>query len=175
MVDITNNWWILLAGFGVAIVVSFIFMFLLRCLTGCIVWVSIFGTLLSLIGLGFLFCYSGGLFGDQSISYLGYTVPKIAADQQYVKYYGFTLWGVAGVFLILILCLCNRIRLAVAVCKCAGRFIVEVCSVMFVPIFMAVVTVALWAVCLFVMIYLVSAADFVSNGDVFTSIVDYTQ
>lgn len=46
---------------------------------------------------------------------------------------------------------------------------------MFVPIIMAIVTVGLWAVCIFVMVYLVSAANFVANGDIFTSIVDYTQ
>jgi choline transporter-like protein 2/4/5 len=165
----------LLGAFIVAILVSLIFMFLLRCLAGCIVWVSIFGTIGSLTVLGFIFCYSGGLFGPQNVSYMGYTVPTIAADQQYLNYYGYGVWGLAGLLLIVILCLCNRIRLAVAVCKCAGKFIVETCSVMFVPIIMALVTVGLWAVCSVVMIYLVSAANFVANGDIFTSLVDYTQ
>lgn len=44
------------------------------------VWVSILGLLLFLVGLGFILTYSGGLFGDQSISYLGYTVPKIGTS-----------------------------------------------------------------------------------------------
>ena len=83
------------------------------------------------------------------------------------------MWGLSGIFLIVILCLCSRIRLAVAVCKCAGAFILDVCSVMSVPIYMAIVTVALWAVCLVCMVYLISGAAFVANGDIFTSINDY--
>lgn len=107
-----------------AILVSLIFMFLLRCLAGLIVWTSIIGTIGALTGLGFILCYSGGLFGPQNISYMGYTMPTIAGDQQYITYYGYGVWGIAGLLLITVLCLCNRIRLAVAVCKCAGKFIV---------------------------------------------------
>jgi hypothetical protein len=44
---------------------------------------------------------------------------------------------------------------------------------MFVPIIMALATVGLWVVCCLCMIWLVSAAPFVANGDVFTSIVDF--
>lgn len=78
--DITNNWQILLAGFGAAIILSFIVMLFLRWFTGCMVWLSILGLLVFLIGLGFILCYSGGLFGQQSISYLGYTIPKISSS-----------------------------------------------------------------------------------------------
>jgi choline transporter-like protein 2/4/5 len=137
------------------------------------VWLSILGLLVFLIGLGFILCYSGGLFGDQPISYLGYTIPKISSSNQYLKYYGYGVWGVSGILLIAILCLCGRIRLAVAVCKCAGAFILDVCSVMMVPIFMALGTVGLWVVCAICMIYLVSAATFVADGDIFTAIQDY--
>ena len=50
----------------------------------------------------------------------------------------------------------------------------DVCSVMSVPIYMAIVTLILWGVCLICMVYLISGAAFVANGDVFTSIIDYT-
>lgn len=53
----------------------------MRCLAGCIVWISIFGILGAVIALGFIFAYSGGLFGDQKVSYMGYTVPKITVQQ----------------------------------------------------------------------------------------------
>lgn len=142
----------------------------MRCLAGCIVWLSIFGVIGFLIALGFILGYSGGLFGDQPVSYMGYTVPKITAQQEYLKYYAYAIWGVTGLVLIIILCMCGRIKLAVAVCKCAGKFILDVCSVMFVPIIMALVTVVLWTVCAVCMIYLVSGATFIANGDVFTSI-----
>jgi len=78
--DVQNNWKLLLAGFGVAIVLSFVVMLFLRWFAGCMVWLSIIGLLVFLIGLGFILAYSGGLFGDQPISYLGYTMPKIGAN-----------------------------------------------------------------------------------------------
>lgn len=91
-----------------------------------------------------------------------------------MKYYGYGAWGLAGLLLIVILCMCGRIRLAVAVCKCAGKFILDVCSVMTVPIIMAVVTVGLWVICAVIMVYLVSAAKYIYfAGDVFTRIGNY--
>jgi hypothetical protein len=61
--DTQNNWQYLLAALGFAIVVSFIFMFLLRCLAGCIVWCSLFGIIFFFVGLGFVFLYNAGYFG----------------------------------------------------------------------------------------------------------------
>jgi hypothetical protein len=104
---------------------------------------------------------------------MGYTVPKIGQNQQYIRYYGFAVWAVAVLILIIVLCLCNRIRLAVAICKEAGKFIVEVCSVVLVPVIMALITMALWVICIVCMIYLVAAAKFIANGDIFTSIENY--
>ncbi len=157
-----------------AIVVSFIFMFLMRWLAGCIVWTSIIVGILFLVALGIIFCYSGGLFGNGTWSYMGLTVPKIAEEQQYVRYYGFAAWGVAALLLLVVLCLCHRIQLAVAICKMAGKFIIEVCSVMLVPIIMSVILVAVWALCALSMVYLVSAATFVADGSSFTSIQSYS-
>lgn len=168
--DIKNSWPVLLIGFGGAIIISFLVMLLIRWCAGCIVWLSIVSLFLFLILLGFIFCYSGGLFGDVTFQYMGFTIPKIGSDMQYIKYYGFAVWGLAGLLLIIFLCLCNRIRLAVAVCKEAGKFIADVCSVMLVPIIMAIITAGLWALCALCMVYLVSAAKFISNGGVFTSI-----
>jgi hypothetical protein len=53
----------LLAALGFAIVVGFIFMFLLRCLAGCIVWLSLLGTIGVLIGIGLIFLYNAGKLG----------------------------------------------------------------------------------------------------------------
>ena len=61
--DIMNNWQYLLAALGFAIVISFVFMFLLRCIAGCVVWCSLFGIILFFIGIGLLFLYSAGTIG----------------------------------------------------------------------------------------------------------------
>lgn len=66
----------LLAAVGFAVVVSLIFMFLLRCLVGLIVWFSIIGAILGFAGIGVLFCYNAGIgiFKD-NLGFLG--LPRI--------------------------------------------------------------------------------------------------
>lgn len=56
---------------------SFIVIYLIRCMTGAIVWISIIGTFLALMTLGLLMMYSGGLFGDTNQLFMGYHIPKV--------------------------------------------------------------------------------------------------
>ena len=157
-----------------AVVLSFVIMFLMKCIAGIVVWLSILGTLFSLVALGLLFMYSGGQFGDTNQVFMGVKIPTVGSDVQYIKYYGYAVLGVAGVFAIVILCLCGRIRLAVALCGCAGKYIVDVMTSVLVPIFMSIFTAGLWVVCIVCMLYLISAASFVASaGSVFTSFETY--
>lgn len=155
-----------------AVLIAFIFMFLLRCLAGCIVWLSLFGTIFVLLGLGLIFLYNAGrLTALTSIAnYLA--VPTIITG--YNEPIGWSLVGVSGAFLILVLCCCSRIRLAVAICKSAGQFIAGVCLIVLVPIFQTALVVALWGGCLVGMVYLVSSAQFTTTGATyFTTLADY--
>lgn len=63
-----------------AVVLSFVIMFLMKCIAGIVVWVSIIGTFLSLVALGLLFMYSGGQFGSTNQMFMGYTIPTVGAD-----------------------------------------------------------------------------------------------
>jgi hypothetical protein len=51
----------LIAGVGFAIVISLIYMFILRCLVGLIVWLSVIGSILAVAGLGVIFLYNAGV------------------------------------------------------------------------------------------------------------------
>lgn len=161
-----------MAATGVAFLVSFIFMFLLRCLAGCIVWLSLFGTIFFLIGLGLIFLYNAGYLGSIAsvATFLG--VPTLSTG--YNEPIGWTLIGVGCAFFILVLCCCSRIRLAVAICKSAGQFIASVCLIVLVPVFQACLVISLWAGCLVAMVYLVSSAAFTTTGaSYFTTLADY--
>ena len=137
-------------------------MFLLRCLVGCVVWGSIILTIGLFIGVGLIFLYNAGTIGGGSIEYLG--IPKLEGSPYY-NTYGYICFGIAGVLLILLICCCNRLRLAVAVCKVAGQFVIRVCQVTLVPIFLGAVLIIVWVVCLLCMIYLLSATKFVAEKD----------
>lgn len=170
--DTQNNWQYLLAGLGWAIVISFVFMFMLRCLAGCIVWCSLFGIIIFFIGLGLIFLYNAGYLGAAAgtASYLG--VPSVNTGSNAV--YGWICIGLGCFFFILVLCCCSRLRLAVAVCKSAGQFVASVCSAMLVPIFQTILSGGMWAACVVVMVYLVSAASFTAtSSDYFSSVSSY--
>lgn len=107
-------------------------------------------------------------------------IPKLDGSPHY-KTYAYICFGVAGFLFLLMLCCCSRLRLAVAVCKVAGQFVIRVCQVTLVPIFLGIVLIGVWAVCLLCMIYLLSATNFVaqrdSDGeyDVLTSVESYKE
>ena len=157
-----------------AIVIAFIVMFLLRCLAGCIVWLSLFGIMFLLVGLGVIFLYNAGKLGEAAgaATYLG--VPTI--NSNFNEPIGWILIGIGCAFFIVILCCCNRIRLAVAICKCAGQFVSTVCSSVLVPVWQTLLALGLWGGALVSMVYLVSSATFVvaSSSDYFTSIQSYS-
>lgn len=151
-------------------------MFLLRCLVGCIVWLSIIGSILVFVGLGVIFLYNGGKISSSAVGFLG--LPTLSGSDYY-NTYGYICFGVAGFLLIMLICCCNRLRLAVAVCKVAGQFVIRVCQVTLVPIALAAILIGMWAVCLLCMIYLLSATTFTtsmtgSSYDVFTSVESYS-
>ena len=151
-------------------------MFLLRCLVGCIVWLSIIGSILVFAGLGVIFLYNGGKISSSAVGFLG--LPTLSGSDYY-NTYGYICFGVAGFLLIMLICCCNRLRLAVAVCKVAGQFVIRVCQVTLVPIVLAAILIGMWAVCLLCMIYLLSATTFTtsmtgSSYDVFTSVESYS-
>lgn len=160
-------------AFFAAVIISFIFIFLMRFMAGCIVWTAIISSLLFLLGAGFVFAYSGGMFGTINMSYMGYSVPKMTTINEYTRWYGVACWVGAGLIILILLCLCNRIRLAVAVCKAAAGFITDVCSVMLVPIIMSMASLILWIICLVSMVFIISGCTFVNTGEIFTSVANY--
>lgn len=143
---------------GMAVVISLLFMFLLRCLVGCVVWVSCIGVILVFIGLGIIFLYNGGTFKEAGLNeYAGFLGLPTLDGSDYYNTYGYICFGIAGALLILLLCCCNRLRLAVAVCKVAGRFVIRVCHIVLVPIVLTIVVIGMWACCLLCLVYLLSA------------------
>lgn len=165
----------LLAAFGFAIVVSFIFMFCLRCLAGCIIWFAVLGIIVFFALAGVVFLYNAGKITGLG-TYSGYlSIPNSSGGQANYDIYGYICFGLSGLALIITLCCCSRIRLAVAVCKAAGQFIVGVCTAMLVPVFQTFFTLGLWGGCLVVMVFLVSTANFtVANSSDYFSSVSYS-
>jgi len=134
-------------------------MYALKCVAGCIVWLSIFGLIFGIAGLGVVFLYnSGKLAGFASSSYVGYLgLPTAQANSDY-DIYAYICFAITGVLFIILLCCCSRIRLAVAVCKAAGQFVSSVCSVVLIPIWQNIFVIILWVAAIIAIIYLAASA-----------------
>ena len=146
-------------------------MYSLKCLAGLIVWVSAIGIIVAFALAGFIFLYNAGVITtpDAASGYMSIPTVNGGTENTY-KIIGYISFGFAGFFLLLLLCCCSRIRIAVAVCKTAGQFVAHTCGIVLVPIIQTLINLAMWGVCLFAMVYLISAAPFSYNGDIFTSI-----
>lgn len=164
----------MLVGFAISVVISFVFMYTLRCLAGLIVWVSCFGIILSFSLAGLICFYNAGLIitTDATSGWLSIPTVSGATETEY-KVFGIISFCFAGVFLLLLICCFSRIRLAVAVCKAAGKFVAHTCMIVLVPIIQTAINISMWAICIVALLYLASAATYVTTGDVFTSVADY--
>jgi hypothetical protein len=164
-----------LAGFGFAIVLAFILMFLMKWIAPLLVWFSIFGIIIIFAGVGVIFLYNAGTLQSYGTQLGNLGIPTLNPSTYYNVYAGIS-FGIALIIFLILLCCCSRIRLAIAVCKVAGQFVIRVAQVMLVPIFMTIFIVGLWAFGLSAMVYIISTATFVVDGtSIFTSISDFTQ
>eukprot|EP00808_Paulinella_micropora_P014562 g4955.t1 len=123
--DLYLVWPYILISGGVALVVAFVFCFLLRYLASCIIWVSI----VLLAGGGFLLGYSLlELAKVQSASAFG------AERAKALKYSGWIAYALSVLFLLLVFFLRMQIRVAVELVKEASRAISDMKSVVLFPI-----------------------------------------
>ena len=144
----------------------------MKCCAGCIVWFSLFGTIIGIAGIGGILYYYSGSLGNikTGISFLDEQKINTSTDSNY-QYYAYACWGLAGLLLIVVLCLCGRIQLAIAVSKAAGDFITDVCQIMITPLFWTLILSIVWAACIPPFIFLVAKARFIAvNNNILTTI-----
>lgn len=107
-VDLGTAWWVLLAMCGISCVFACIYLFLLRCCAGPMIWIS-FISIFALLITGGVYVYE-----------LQYRYAAEDSTSSAMKWCGVTLFCLAGVYLLILLCCCNRIRLGVAIMKAAS-------------------------------------------------------
>ncbi len=163
----------MLAGAGFAIVIAFILMFLMRWIAPLLIWVSISGVIIIFIEVGFNFLFNSGALSSYNDTLGNLGIPTFSANSHY-NIYGGISFGIALFLIILLCCCCSRIRLAIAVCNVAGQFVVRVAQIMIVPVIMSLIIIGFWAFAIASLAYIIGTATFVANGDIFTSINDYT-
>jgi choline transporter-like protein 2/4/5 len=131
--DLAKAWYVMAISVGVAIVVSFIYLLILRCCAGVLIWVSIFAILGAMGGGGYW------LYATKD------KYPVSDPTHNYMMYGSYALWGVAGFFALLSLCCCSRIRLGVAIMKVSSSFIFRTPTILVLPLVFLILVIA-WIV-----------------------------
>ncbi|XP_063058155.1 choline transporter-like protein 2 [Engraulis encrasicolus] len=154
--DYTQSWHFILIGLVIAMVVSLIFIVLLRFLAGIMVWVMMFMVILVIL-YGIVHCYlefaalKGVQGSDVTIRDLGLQTDFSVYLQIRQTWLAFMiiLAIVELVIIILLIFLRKRILIAIALIKEASKAIGHVCSSLFYPLltfFLLALVIAYWAV-----------------------------
>ena len=148
--DVLYTWSASLSVLGVSLLLSLVYMGLLRWCTGLVVYLSILAVLVALAGTGVEISYQA----DRN-----YNTTTQETDYNVLKYLSYCCYGACGLFILLILFMRRRIKLAIAIMKCAVEFMGEICSIILVPIVSFAALIGLMACWLFALGFLYSCGS----------------
>lgn len=142
--DLQKAWYVMAIAIGVAVVVSIVFLLVLRCCAGVMIWICILGILGGLGAGGYWLMYTRLLYDPTSNTF------------KYMQYGAYAVWGVDGLFALIVLCCCSRIRLAVAVMKVTSSFMYRTPTIILLPIFFIILCAAWIVGWTFLAVYIMS-------------------
>uniref|UniRef100_A0A670XZZ6 Choline transporter-like protein n=1 Tax=Pseudonaja textilis TaxID=8673 RepID=A0A670XZZ6_PSETE len=154
--DYASSWYWILIGLFIAMVVSLLFLVLLRFIAGVLFWIFIFGVI-GIIGYGIWHCYweyhrLHGIPGsDLTIYDIGFQTDFRVYLQLRQTWLAFMilLCIVEVVIILMLIFLRNRIRIAIALLKEGSRAIGYIMSTLFYPIItfiLITICISYWAV-----------------------------
>lgn len=137
---------------GAAFVLGMIYLLLLRCCAGVIIFLSFLAILAALAGGG---CW---------VFFIGrYKYDEADKNFEYMTIGSYILWGIGGAFLILLICMWSRIRVGIAIIKCTAQFIQNTWSVFLIPIIFVILAAAWILAWLLAAVFLFSVGDIVQR------------
>ena len=151
--SVYNLWWkILVCALG-SILVSFVWIFLLRCLTGCIVYLVVFLVPVLLVGIGVWLFLNGDVASTlQTIK----ETESLSAGQ----ITAFVLWAIALIIILIIIFLFKKLKQAVQMIKISAKALGSNCVVVFIPILSMIIALVFWALIIVSSVYTYTSSDF---------------
>ena len=149
--DITAAKNVLMAGIGTAFLIGFVYMLVLKCFGGPIIWASLVALILVTGYGGFQVYEQWGAMDDHDENKVYYQAGYI------------TIWVVTGLLLCCILCNCKNIKIAIAVFKCTTQFINGTPQVFLVPPLSAAAIVCWFLLWFLLFVYLASVGTLKPN------------
>lgn len=142
--DVQAGWWVLLAGFGIAMVISFLWILLLRFISGVMIWFSIVAFIL-LSGFGSYYTLNKYLTlrGNSNATLTDMTNVEQEFSLNFSRYAELeTTWLVLFIITLIILVVClfvliflrKRITIAISLIGQASKAVGSIMSTLFFPI-----------------------------------------
>lgn len=123
MADIATCWRVIAGSAVTALILGYIFLFVIRLIGGAIIY-------LFLIALEVVFIL-GGLY---TYNYSN-TYPEGDKYRDYIKYTAYGIWGLAGLELICVCCCWTAIKVAIAVYKTTSQYVSSNLRIQLLPLF----------------------------------------
>uniref|UniRef100_A0A0B7B198 Choline transporter-like protein n=1 Tax=Arion vulgaris TaxID=1028688 RepID=A0A0B7B198_9EUPU len=147
--DVVASWWMILVGFIVAMLISLIWITLMRWIAGFMVWLTILAFAAIWIFLTgaswYLYINSRG----KNESFTVYLVWRMTFEKEKLFLAAGIIFGVImAIVLLILLFLCHRIIIAVAIIKQASRAVGAMWSTLLwplIPFILQIGVIALWA------------------------------
>lgn len=161
--DFTETWKIMLACVGIALVLGFVYLLLIRLCGACIAYITILLILAAFVLLGYFFQTRMDIYDAQG-------------DTTYYKIMlAFTIifYALAFIWLLFVLCSCNRIRLAIAITEVGAIFVWKVCSIIFVPFVFCLIVALYIAYWVALSVFLYSTGEISKSSSSFLSTVKW--
>eukprot|EP01083_Nonionella_stella_P023795 65801_1 len=151
MGDLVTCKYVILISAFIAVVVSFLYAFLLKQLVGCIVWSSI--ALLI-------------IFGGATAAFLltqdpnGSDVVDVENQRKTMRYVGIAVAVIVALFALFVVFMRKRIKIAIEVVREASKAVMSLPSLLVVPVIMFIISCAVFAFWLIVLTFLWTAGSF---------------
>lgn len=126
--NIAKSWKVILVSIPVAMVLGYIYLFVIRLIGGFIVWVSFGIIIAALIAVGF---YS---FFKLKLAYV-----EDDPIRKYIEGAAYASWGLAGLFALSIMCCCGAIKIGIAVFKTTAKYVADNMHIFGLPVIASIV------------------------------------
>jgi choline transporter-like protein 2/4/5 len=170
MNDIKICWWVFIVSFGVALLMSVVYMQFLKWCAGIITWLMLFGLIGVLLGSAFM-CWNWAKYKEKQVDAVNDQTQDsntTAETSKYVtllKAFAYIFWITGGLMICLIICCYHRIALVIAIIKTTAEFMKDIMAILLVPIINTIVGAGFIAIWIVGTIYLYSVGDVEKRGD----------
>lgn len=163
MSDIEYSWAVILGSTVLALIISFVFVFILRFVAGCIIWAAIILFMLILFIAGAVSLAVSNYYGNmvEEMDAMEIAVEETSAYQsmRIFKAVAIGLWIGDFVYVVAICCLYHKIKFAIAIMKAAAHWLRDSPLVILVPPLIFLLTTVLFIFWLAGALYLWSSGE----------------